>query len=256
MMRKCISLLLALAMLFTCLTAGFSASAQSADSEQRFVITGSEEYVEYQKNFTGKETIPAEIVLDGKNAIRQGAGVSLEADGVALTKTGDSLTWTFSVPQDGWYEPTLNYMTMAGNGNDVELKFLLDGAVPYPEIETNIFPRIWKNLVEEFQVDKDGNQYSPEQVEAFDWQTRAFIDDEGFGNDNLKIFLTAGTHTIKLTLNGELLKVGKLVLGQPTGYITYEDYAKQFENKNYKGDTIIYEGEKANYKSQKMFINS
>ncbi|MBE6750228.1 MAG: extracellular solute-binding protein [Ruminococcaceae bacterium] len=254
MMRKYISLLLALAMLFTCFTAGFGASAASADNEQRFVITGSEEYVEYQKNFTGNETIPAEIVLDSKNASAQGTGVSVEADGVALTKTGDSLTWTFSVPQDGWYEPTLTYCTMSGNGNDIEMKFLLDGAVPYPEIETNIFPRIWKNLVEEFQVDNDGNQYSPEQVEAFDWQTMAFIDDEGFGVDNLKLFLTAGTHTIKLTLNGELLKVGKLVLGQPTGYITYEDYAKQFEKKNYDGDIIIYEGEKADYKSQKMFI--
>lgn len=214
---------------------------------------GSEEYVSYCQANNSLENASEEIVLTHSDGVFEG-NVTADDDGASLTETNSSIAWSFDIISGGWYEPEITYLALPRNGNDIEIEVLLDGEVPYPELETVLLSRLWQNAVEEFQIDEDGNQYCPEQTEISEFQTSAFLDDEGFCSDNLKLALTPGTHTLKIVLKSEAVKIKNITLGGITGSKTYEEYKAEYKAVAYSGDNIIYEGEKAEYKSQKSFI--
>lgn len=251
-MRRFLGFLLSLMIVLTCLfNGGIYTFAQTSD--ENYSLTGSQEYTEYCRVNQNLKDTSSEIILSSENAELNGRA-KLENNGVSLIKSGDSVIWNFTIEEDSWFEPSISYTAIFGNGNDIEISFLVDGKVPYPELENVLLPRLWKNAVTDFEEDEVGNQYSPEQVEIFEKQTQNIIDDEGFCTDNLKIALEKGEHTIKIVLNSEKINIEKITLGKITGNITYKEYKSQFNCESYSGDYIIYEGEKAEYKSQKSFV--
>ena len=250
-MRKVLSFLLCVMLVvsFLCGECFIKAMAK----EEKKAVTGSEEYVAYIMANEKLENTSEEITLSHENA-ETGENVKSGKDGISLIKSGDSAEWKFKVENDAWFEPSVTYTAVSGNGNDIEISFLVDGKAVYPEFENVLLPRLWKNAIEDFEEDEKGNQYSPEQVEIFEKQTVALLDDEGFCTDNLRIALKKGEHTVKIVLNSEKINIEKITLGEVTGEDTYKEYKAKFDSKDYSGNYIVYEGEKAEYKSQKSFV--
>lgn len=251
-MRRLLSCLLCIMVIVSCCFVGaVPVSAQKTEGYSEG--TGSEEYTKYLKANEKLESTSQNIKLDFTDGVISGKAKA-DKEGISLTEKEDSVEWKFDVSSDGWYEPRIEYLALEGNSNDIEIEVRLDGKVPYPELETVLLPRIWQNSVAEFQLDEEGNQYSPEQVELSKWQTQSLLDDEGFCTDNLKVALKKGTHTVKITVKAEKVKIKGITLGEISGEKTYEEYKSQFTAQNYKGENLVYEGEKAEYKSQKSFI--
>ena len=251
-MRRFSGCLLSIAIVINCVFCNGICSYADGNPEI-LELNGSSEYIEYCKSNQKFSNASVEIILPSESAKLNGGAIS-ENGGISLTEKGDSVAWEFNVEEDKWFEPVVFYKAIAGNGNDIEISFLIDGNVPYPELENVLLPRLWKNAVTDFEEDEEGNQYIPEQIEVFEEQKQNLLDDEGFCTENLKIALKKGQHTIEIVLNSEKIFIEQVILGKITDNYTYENYKTEFVGKNYSGDYIIYEGEKAEYKSQKSFI--
>lgn len=176
------------------------------------------------------------------------------AENAKLEKVGDKLTVQFVVEEDGWYEPHITYCALEGTGGDVLIDLLLDGESAYNQMSNLALTRLWKNTTEDFQTDEEGNEFSPEQVEVFEWQTTKLFDSEGFVTEPLCVALTKGEHELTIVLNSECVEIGSIQLAEPEALLGYEEYRKLYDESNYVGNKLIFEGEHATYKNQKTYI--
>ena len=199
-------------------------------------------YREYQS--ANSENAPAKTRIE----------VKTEGDGVELHQPGDSVSLKFTVHEAGWYETQITYCALPGTGGDILFTLLLDGELPYAQLSNLRLNRLWKNTTDEFQTDEEGNQFSPEQEEVLQWQTAKLYDSEGFVIEPLRLALSEGEHELTIVLNSECVKIGSVTLAQPEELPTYEEYSKQHQGAAYQGQMLIYEGEMAALKSQKMYI--
>ena len=177
-----------------------------------------------------------------------------EGDGADLYQSGDRVSLKFTVNEAGWYEPHITYCALPGTGGDILFTLLLDGELPCAQMANLRLSRLWKNTTDEFQADEDGNQFSPEQEEVFLWQTAKLYDSEGFIIEPLRLLLSEGEHELTIVLNSECVKIGSVTLAQPEELPTYEEYSKQHQGAAYQGEMLVYEGEMAALKSQRMYI--
>ena len=180
--------------------------------------------------------------------------IKAEGNGVDLYQPGEGVCLKFTVEEPGWYETYITYYALPGTGGDILFTLLLDGQLPYAQLSNLRLNRLWKNSTDEFQTDEDGNQFSPEQEEIFNWQTTKLYDSEGFIIEPLQLALTEGEHELTILLNSECMTVGSVTLAQPEKLPTYEEYSKQHQGAAYQGGKLVYEGELAALKSQRMYI--
>ena len=253
--------IISVAMVLLCILSVFNVSAaevteneiKSPPVEINENTNGYASYISSNKSFANAEDI---IELNTQSGFEtNGKGVSVFPEGVALTETGDSISWKITVPKDALYMPVITYSAITGNGNDIELQLKVDGNSPYTQAENFLVYRTWKNVSDEFSTDSDGNEFSPEQEEIFISNSTKIYDSEGFVTEPLCVALTAGEHNISLTIKDEPLRIEKLSLDIPETLIKYEEYAAKYKNAAlYKGKEIVLEGEKATAKSQKSFV--
>lgn len=85
---------------------------------------------------------------------------------------GQSLTWAFEAPEDGWYKIGLRYLNNTANEIASYRTIEIDGEVPFAEMEAHEFPY-------------DQN-----------WVFRPLADASG---EPYRFYLTKGTHTIRMT---------------------------------------------------------
>lgn len=213
-----------------------------------------EKYVDYEKRFADFGKAEQKISLNKDNCTAFSSGVSMKDDGYCLINANDYITYSFSVEKDGWYCPVVNYIPIESNGADIEASIMIDNVYPYSEMSNFTLPRIWKNSVDKFQIDDFGNEYSPEQVEVFEKQSKKLSDTDGFVVGNLCIALTQGTHTLTFKLTNEKINVIGIELTTPDDIPDYTDYISKHNSKKYSGENIIVEGENAFSKSSKMYI--
>ncbi len=247
MFRKLIAGSLAVLMLLSCGATAFATTTASDEHMADVALDNPTKadvcsYREYQSAYADVSHAETSIEITG------------EGNGADLYLPGDSLTLEFTVDEAGWYEPHITYRALAGTGGDILFSLLLDGELPYAQLSNLRLNRLWKNSTEEFQSDEDGNQFSPEQEEVFDWQTVKLYDSEGFIIEPLRLYLSEGAHTLTILLNSECVTIGSVTLAQPEVLLTYEEYAQQHQGTVYQGETLVYEGERADLKSQKMYI--
>lgn len=170
-------------------------------------------------------------------------------------ETAPAFTFTFSIDTAGSYVPQIRYRALAGTGNAIELGMQIDGVFPSAEYESFDLSRLWKNATDEVESDKDGNQYSPEQVEDLDtWQTGSVWDRNGFKTEPIAVELTAGQHAVSLFVYEESLEVESIVFVRPEEIPSYEEMAAVYGQEGvplYTGEELVLEGEDAVWKSQK-----
>ncbi len=159
--------------------------------------------------------------------------------------TGDtgSVTWKFTVAEEGFYNLEVGYMALLGTTSDIQRRVLIDGEAPYEALTQIVFKRIWRD--EDIRL-KNDNEIRPNAEEVFEMQTIFLEDYDRRSGAPLIFHLTAGEHTITFDAVKEPMEVISLSFKAAPVLESYETVlAKwQTEGKQYQGVTIIGQAER------------
>ena len=242
------------------ITSAVAVSAETVKSENAKITaiynTNDENaYRAYRQKKSNFNNAEEDIIIDGGNApYTDKSGNKYE--NTADVKAGTDAVYLFSVPTDAAYNIKLCYLLPEDSGNDLTVKLLLDGELPFTEAESLTLPRMYKDS-EDKRFDSYGNQYSPEQEEAGEFFTKAFSDITGAETLPYSFYLTAGTHSISLFSESEDFVIAKLVIAAPDELKSYSETEKYYKEQGYTaagGNPIIIEGEEAALKSTRAIV--
>lgn len=174
---------------------------------------------------------------------------------IAFNDQNSTATWDFTVEKAGLYALKITYLNMETKSAFEELKLnvLVDGKNPYAELSSVLLPILWKNETE-IKSNKLGNEYQPSQIQVYQWQEKYLYDDTGIYEKPFSVFLSKGNHTISLSRVSGNFYVASLLLDGTSKTKSYSDIKKDYEKlglKEYDGEPITVEGEKAYLKSEK-----
>lgn len=214
----------------------------------------------YNTYISGKESFaPADsdITLGADKAVIIGS-VSLEnvKEKPALVWNNDKgeAIWTFTVPEDSFYNLKLAYTTLK-TGVDYSFTLKLDRKIPFEEAEALRFARIWQNKEDEFKTDILGNHLSPEQKEYEGYNEMLAKSTTGVTVEPFAFFLTKGTHTLTLADPMQTVAVASVTLAAPEKCESYADLSKNYgEIAKLDAETIVIEGEEATLKTSSKLV--
>lgn len=226
------------------------------------LITYSEgSYGKYLEDVVGNAAPgSAEIVIPGASYTPvegDGHQILTDFEGMAgpslLTAADGEAGWTFTCPEDGWYNLETVYYPYEGTGSSAVRKILIDGECPYTEAANVSFSRIWKDsMATGTSLDDAGNEVRSRQLEVPEWVTVFAKDESGKTADPLRFYLTAGEHTLVLDAVKEPLLINKLTFKVAPTAPSYEEALAAWKAKGAKevsGVQVKVQGESAYRKS-------
>lgn len=241
--RRGIALLLVFSMVISfCQTMGGGKKALAATDfdldaymEKLDSFSGTEGFRTWYEKLPSKNRPAETIEIDAADYCRTEDMQVEEFDGYegmegvsVLTAEEGLIEYEFEVEEEGLYELELFYYPMEGKSASIQRGIFVDGELPYSELSTLEFSRNWKNAVEEWEVDNQGNDIKPKQTEAPEWITGWCYDSEGYVTDRLSVYLTRGTHTLTLVSLREPMLLRRIILGNSEPVEPYEAvFAKQ-----------------------------
>ncbi len=273
-MKKCIAVLLSLLMVMS-LFCGCSSSVENgddgatkatenaADKQVSTTTTGSgaNTYHAYLETNSTNADAKTDIVISADSYVSSDAtvenvGVYKDEAGTEKTNvikwTGEkgSVTYNFTATEAGMYDIALGYCPIAGRGLPLAFELAVDGKVPYDELDSVNFERTWMDSKPEGVSDGNGNLYSSEQIETFIYRETKAMDRTGQQTKPLKVYLSAGEHTVTLTAQSGEFYLNAVKFCAPEQVVSYEEYIKQYSDADYyTGNELKIEGESAKYKS-------
>ena len=212
-------------------------------------------YVAYKESIAEIPYADSDILIDKTNLSGGNASVSetqiYGENGCVNFGGGEiSASFTFSVPKTAKYNLMFNYAGLEGSSLDIELSVLIDGKLLWDDLSDIELQRWWKNSSDEWLTDRDGNQVTSEQVEAFAFREQYAYDKSGIEKDYYLFALTEGVHTVTLTAKQEPFALKSLTFTAVSGTKKYSEAAEAFKGlPNYEGDDIVIQCEDAFEKS-------
>lgn len=181
---------------------------------------------------------PDESILIKAAMYSQGTGSLSVRDETLLTGADSYVTWKFVVPQTGLYNLTFRYYPTISKGGAIERTLYLDGKIPYQQAAYLRFSRIYTDAEEGIVEDGNGNDLRPEQVESPRWITWMMRDSNEYIRENLKLYLTAGEHTLSLEAVKEELQLDTIEFSQAEEPEAYDAYQKEISGQASGGETL------------------
>lgn len=190
----------------------------------------------------------------------------MQGDSV-YTSENSLVEFEVEVQKEGFYNLSLVYYPIAGKNSDIERSIFIDGKLPYKEMASIDFYRIWRFDLEEdnlnangsatyhWEKDNQGNDNRPSMIEAPEWITSYVYDSEGYVTSPLAVYLTKGTHTITMLSLREPMLINKIVLSNASSAKSYADIKAEQDAKGAtatSGHKITIEGENATRTSSQM----
>ncbi len=246
---KLFALMLAAFMLVNSFIVSASANAQNAsadDGENR--IDTLDSYYSYFGKYITADAPKGFTEIDGKDIVaaeHPDKAVSLTEgkDSAILSNENGWCEWNVEIPQDGRYALYLDYFALEASGKEILLSLEVDGKKPYTEAANFRLPRLWRDVVTDgrFEVDNIGDDIQPIQEECKVWLRDTFVDVEGLYSEPYFVYLTKGSHSIRLTLAREAVAIAKLSFGNEEEPKSYAEYISQFDNvdKNAGSESVI-----------------
>ncbi len=199
----------------------------------------------------GAADATAPVVIDPA-AVAAAEGVEVRESGV-YTASGSEAVWTVNVPESGFYNVQLTYLTESSRGVDLEREIRINGELPFDGADKLTFSRIWVNGGE-VRKDNQGNEIRPQQVELFGIEQTAFCrDDMGYTPDPYRFYFEAGENTITLIARSEPMLITGMELTVPDNTVSYETYlagvGSKPQSEALKDFTLVIEGESSTRRS-------
>lgn len=219
-----------------------------------------EQRASYKEYIAGQTAKNAEtsIALSAADASLHGTDVSRQPDyrgkdAVVWENGTGGIEWRFSVPAEGLYNLRLVYASVT-TGVNYTFSLKLDGAAPFAEAESLVFPRLWQNAQAEFKTDRVGNQLTPEQKEIDGYAEILARSSTGETVDPFALCLTAGEHSLVLENPRQAVAVAQLILEAPEQIPAYESLPASAAQAATDTDTIVIQAESAALKSASSLI--
>ena len=213
-------------------------------------------YYDYYNEYSAvsANTQSVTIGTDNITAVQQSEKAMSVYDGVSaviLSEDNEWCEWDFAITESGIYSIRLNYYPLEDTGLDIELGFLIDGKLPFREIDSVTLPRTW---IDESvtQTKEDGNDIRPAQIEKYCWNKCWIEDNNGMYAEPYRIYLEAGTHKLRISVKREAAAVSEILFGSKAEPIDYNEYIKEYSDKKASGGTVTLQAEKAYEKSSPM----
>jgi ABC-type glycerol-3-phosphate transport system substrate-binding protein len=150
-----------------------------------------------------------------------------EGEAEALyTGDGSTVTWNAKVPEAGFYNVYLEYMTVKSRGVAAERAIYINGESPFTNAANLTFKRQWTDDGAVI-TDNQGNQIRPSQMEVYKWQSSYCKDDMGYMQEPYRFYFKKGNNTLTLTAVNEPMVLRKLALTPVKEKTTYIDYRKE-----------------------------
>lgn len=117
------------------------------------------------------------------------------SDNRLVTGEEGTVTWTFTVKEEGFYNLKLKYLPVAGTTSDIQRRILIDGKQSYEGLSQIVLKRHYQD--EEIQV-KNENEIRPSAIEVFE-ETELYVEDYNRRTGEPFVFyLTKGEHTLTM----------------------------------------------------------
>ncbi len=221
-----------------------------------------ERYGAYLERVDNGKRPDAKIELEASDYIRaEGMEVTCHKDyegmeGVSvLTGEEGLIEYAFTVEEEGLYEIGLEYYPVEGKSAGIQRGIFLDGELPYQELSVLEFSRVWKNAVEQWEVDNQGNDIKPMQTESPRWMLEWCRDSEGYIPDRLSVWLDRGEHTLTIVSQREPMMLRRVILTnneRPGSYLEMMEQEQDKARADAAGFLQIIEAEEADRKSSQM----
>lgn len=176
-----------------------------------------------------------------------------QADGVppaengqdGVLHAGGTITWPFTVAQEGFYNLEVGYIGLPGakTTSDIQRKVLLDGESPYTALTHIVFKRLWSD--EPIRL-KNENEIRPNADEVYRAQTVFLEDYDRRSGAPLMLYLTAGAHEISFEAIKESMEITSLVFCAAPVPVPYEEAlsAWQAQGAPYAGEAVVCQAER------------
>ncbi len=258
--KRAFALLLALAMLvsvasMTAIAAPNDDTAAEQESTTEQPVTSGEQsdditradksYKEYLELYADAAVDVPTIAIDFANPSNKGEGTKVETvlEEQAVVIGQDSFAeYTFDVEKSGFYVINTRYLVPEGKPINSEIKFSVDGAVPYTEATTVTFTRIWKDEAYAdgadlndygHMYDASGNELTPDTEAVYKWSDYVMHDNDYTTDADMRFYFEAGTHTIRFDLVRESIAFSKLELKKDETLPTYAEVLADYNSKGY-----------------------
>lgn len=145
------------------------------------------------------------------------------AEKALYTGNASKVTWEVDVPETGFYNVYLEYMTVKSRGVAIERAFYVNGELPFQDASDMTFLRMWADASEP-RVDNRGNEIRPTQTEVYGWQSSYLKDKMGYVTEPYQFYFEKGKNTITLEAVNEPMVLRKLDIVAVEDEFTYADY--------------------------------
>ncbi|MHB8963304.1 MAG: extracellular solute-binding protein [Saccharofermentanales bacterium] len=210
-------------------------------------------YQEYIGRFASSPRPEGEIIItqDQLDAGKS-TGTSLVSDGI-MTAEESGAVFGFDVMTAGLYQMQISYTTIPGKGASIERRILLDGHVPYSELESVSLRRTFADAETDNTYDKRHNQKRPAQSEVFGPYEQFVSDNRGYIDEPLQLYLEEGRHEIAFLSIREPVILRSVIFCRAGTAPAYQDVYNDYIAKGYEpaegGHSLILEAEKSASKS-------
>ncbi len=160
-----------------------------------------------------------------------------------MTEDTGTITWSFRVPESGFYNLELGYITLPGTTSDMQRKIYIDGEIPYEACSQVVISRCWTDS--EIKV-KNHNEIRPESTEVYT-QREWFVEDyQRRNNEPLVFYLEEGSHTVSFETIKEPMEFTSLAFRAHDGIPAYAEAigALRSQYSVYDGAVLIGQAER------------
>ena len=234
-----------------------SAPSDTSDDSGEILLSGEykNDYEEYLENgavkLSGTETYEFDaeaFLLD--NAEKTDLGVKMSEEGSKLSFSSDIA--------EGRYNIKISYRQFGESSNNILLSLKIDGEYPFSDCQELSLFRMWQDKTKKPQKDKNGNEFSPEQVALKEFRSSYLTDITGVIVDPYQFLLTEGNHTFEIELIEGSLEIETIAIEPIKTVKTYKETQEEYKDNGYKwyqGEKVKIEGETAKIKSAKSIIS-
>lgn len=212
-------------------------------------------YTGYLERFTGAAEPDREVDID-LHGLAESEGADFQnhqGQEVLYTRENSRVTWSFAVPEAGFYNIYTEYYHVESRSINAERILRINGEIPFQNAQYIGFTRFWTDAGEVRQ-DNQGNDIRPSQVEVFRLGTQRLKDTTtGYEPDPYKFYFEKGVNTLTLEGVNEPLLIAQIKLVPVEMTVDYQTYYAQLTASGAVGKSgdwsRILQGEKATLRS-------
>ena len=106
----------------------------------------------------------SEVQVEMDNYTAADGMTAENADDGLITGDSGSVTWTFDVLQEGFYNLEIGYIATPGTMSDIQRRLFINGEIGHSGLEQIVFKRYW---YDDAIKEKNGNEIRPDLNEVY-----------------------------------------------------------------------------------------